>query len=722
MKKFEWIDVIVISIFAFSLLLGCKSSEDSGTNPDGTKNLENAFSDGSVVYKISSSIYTDEEMDGFTTFYFSPTQGLTDPESMILADDAVKLVTNSTDGTVNMAEKGNSISFGAFVLNSDNVDSFSEVFVSIKFLTQTSVELSVSAEKETGECLKCEYTGKCIRWPEAEPEADVLLTDVIMAKCLGKVGTKGEEDIYNYYILLTDSDYTLSGNQMTVNEAGVVVCLDLYSVMVDPPHKLVIPTGDFVLGDASQDHTYGIQYSCAGIYNDSGVQTSVQELDGTVTIERPGDGTLRISAYYLDGKQNRVKVAYDGPDFYSVDTGSNFSNPQIGKDVVLEGFSATAMYYGNLFQSATGMMLVNIFDENYQLYDKDGYCVSLVVFSDLFGNPKDARLIPGTYTVSKSMAHSTWLPAMEVNYYGVPMVLGSYAHFLESGENENAGKYSYAETGSVTIEEAGEGFKVTFDFVSNDGYIIRGSYTGNIPVVDNSSDTSDDDGTSTLEKDYDLDLSIWDCAYVVPADKVWVKGMGYFDIDGEPLKNLTPTYPAPFGIQYVYLGLQSDVRDGDRVRLELIVNDGAEKYLAPGTYECTEERYPEYFVPGSLMKGIALDGDIGVSSSFLHYTDGWGKMDQHAIFYDGSVTITKAEGGDNWFTFEIDGICVREHHVRGSWTGPVYLYKGTEPVTEWHQEEPSSTRRSTAGNAIEKAAILYGQHNQAQEGIKISLK
>ena len=97
-------------------------------------------------------------------------------------------------------------------------------------------------------------------------------------------------------------------------------------------------------------------------------------------------------------------------------------------------------------------------------------------------------------------------------------------------------------------------------------------------------------------------------------------------------------------------------------------------------------------------------------------------MDQHAIFYDGSVTITKAEGGDNWFTFEIDGICVREHHVRGSWTGPVYLYKGTEPVTEWHQEEPSSTRRSTAGNAIEKAAILYGQHNQAQEGIKISLK
>ena len=47
------------------------------------------------------------------------------------------------------------------------------------------------------------------------------------------------------------------------------------------------------------------------------------------------------------------------------------------------------------------------------------------------------------------------------------------------------------------------------------------------------------------------------------------------------------------------------------------------------------------------------------------------------------MTITKAEGGENWFTFEVDGICVREHHVRGSWTGPVYRYKGTVPVTEW---------------------------------------
>lgn len=720
MRKFEWIEILVVSIISFSLLSGCRSGNESG-HPDAGK-LENAFTDGSGIYKINSSIHTDGEIDGFTTFYFSPTQGLTDPESMILADDAVKLVTNSTDGTVNMAEEGNSISYGGFVLDKRNIDSFSEVFVSVRFLTQTSVELSVSAVRKTGEYLKCEYTGKCRRWPEAEPAADVILTDVIMAKCLGKVGTKGEEDIYNYYILLTDADYTLSGNQMTVNEAGVVVCLDLYSVMVDPPHKLVIPTGDFVLGDSSQDHTYGIQYSCAGIYNDSGVQTSVQELDGTVSVERSGDGTLKITAYYLDAKQERVKVEYVGDDFYSVDTGSNFSNPQIGHDVVLDGFSATALYYGNLFQSATGMMLINIFDENYQMYDKEGYCVSLVVFSDLFGNPKDARLIPGTYSVSKSMAHSTWLPAMEVNYYGIPMVLGSYAHFLESGENENAGKYSYAETGSVTIEEAGEGFKVTFDFVSNDGYVIRGSYTGNIPVVDNSSDTSDDDGTSTLEKDYDLDLSIWDCAYVAPTDKVWVKGMGYFDIDGEPLKNLHPSYPAPFGIQYVYLGLQSDDRDGDRVRLELIVNDGAEQFLAPGTYECTEERYPEYFVPGSMMKGIALEGDIGVSSSFLHYTDGWGKMDQHAIFYGGAVTITKAEGGDNWFTFDIDGICVREHHVRGSWTGPVYLFKGTDPVTEWHQEEPASVRMSVSGDAIEKAAALCGHRNPTLDGVKVSLK
>ena len=290
------------------------------------------------------------------------------------------------------------------------------------------------------------------------------------------------------------------------------------------------------------------------------------------------------------------------------------------------------------------------------------------------------------------------------------MVMGSYAHYLDARGEKATEKYSYGTEGEIEIIELADnaGFTVNYDLFSNDGYRIRGSYTGKIPVIDNSDDKGDDDGTSTLEKDYDMDLSMWDCAYVAPLNRIWVGGMGYYDIDGEALKNIKPTYPAPFGLQYVYIGLKGDDGEGDRVLLELLVNDDAETYITPGTYPCTEDRFPEHFVPGHMMRGIMLEGDFA-SSSFVHLNEKT-HMDQHANFYGGEVTITKAEGGDNWFTFDIDGICVRKHHVRGSWTGPVYRYKGTVPVTEWPgagtAQETVSARQVRSAAPVRELAPL----------------
>ena len=698
-----------LSVAAVLALAACED-KNTETKIDAPE-LNNSFAFGSETSKIKSVVYSPEEDGRFTKFYFSPTEGLTDEESMVLYDDAIVITASSADGTIDFSEAGNELEYGDFSISSATAASFSKLFVSLKLDSPTEVTLSIDAEKEDGRTLKCEYSGRCTRWPEEETAADVVLDAVIMAKCLGKMETKSEqgEDIYNYYILLTDADYTLNKSDLTINEAGTVLCLDLYSVMVDPPHKLVIPTGEFNLSDKGIDKSYGIKYSCVGLYNDSGVQTSLLELDGPVTIERDG-GNLHITAYGIDEKLKRVKLEYSGEDFYSIDAGSNFSNPQIGKDVEFEGVEATALYYGNLFDSATGMMLINIFDENYDIKGKDGYCVSLVVFSDLFGNPKNARLIPGKYTMSKGLEHGTWLPAMEINYYGIPMVMGSYAHYLDARGEKATEKYSYGTEGEIEIIELADnaGFTVNYDLFSNDGYRIRGSYTGKIPVIDNSDDKGDDDGTSTLEKDYDMDLSMWDCAYVAPLNRIWVGGMGYYDIDGEALKNIKPTYPAPFGLQYVYIGLKGDDGEGDRVLLELLVNDDAETYITPGTYPCTEDRFPEHFVPGHMMRGIMLEGDFA-SSSFVHLNEKT-HMDQHANFYGGEVTITKAEGGDNWFTFDIDGICVRKHHVRGSWTGPVYRYKGTVPVTEWPgagtAQETVSARQVRSAAPVRELAPL----------------
>lgn len=114
---------------------------------------------------------------------------------------------------------------------------------------------------------------------------------------------------------------------------------------------------------------------------------------------------------------------------------------------------------------------------------------------------------------------------------------------------------------------------------------------------------------------------------------------------------------------------------GDIVRVELTTEPGKENEITPGTYEVTEQRWPAYIKPGVMMRGIMLDGGLH-GSRWMHQTYSmWGDdnkifeyMDGHALLYDGQVTITKVEGEgkENWYRFEVDGICVRKHHVRGT--------------------------------------------------------
>ena len=119
---------------------------------------------------------------------------------------------------------------------------------------------------------------------------------------------------------------------------------------------------------------------------------------------------------------------------------------------------------------------------------------------------------------------------------------------------------------------------------------------------------------------------------------------------------------------------------GDIVRVELTTEPGKENEITPGTYEVTEQRWPAYIKPGVMMRGIMLDGGLHGSRWMHQYYAEWGEdhkvfeyMDGHALFYDGHVTITKVEGEgkDNWYRFEFDAICVRKHHVRGTWEGPI---------------------------------------------------
>ncbi len=202
-----------------------------------------------------------------------------------------------------------------------------------------------------------------------------------------------------------------------------------------------------------------------------------------------------------------------------------------------------------------------------------------------------------------------------------------------------------------------------------------------------------------------MDLSKIKKAHYYTSDQVYIQGIGY-----------KPISSYGCGLQFINIGIEwvgdhlEDFVDrepgGDIIRLELVTEPGKENEITPGTYEVTEQRWPEFIKPGVMMRGIMLNGALS-GSRWMHQSYSmWGDddkifeyMDAHALLYGGQVTITKVEGEgkENWYRFEVDGICVRKHHVRGTWEGPVVSQTaGGAAAEKDHLEPPRLLRRLPA--------------------------
>ena len=72
-------------------------------------------------------------------------------------------------------------------------------------------------------------------------------------------------------------------------------------------------------------------------------------------------------------------------------------------------------------------------------------------------------------------------------------------------------------------------------------------------------------------------------------------------------------------------------------------------------------------------------------------------MKGYASVYEGTVTIEKADGGDNYFTFTIDGEDVLHHKIRGSWIGPVYFGGTNTPVTSSDNRFEAKAKTANTG-------------------------
>lgn len=384
-----------------SVLNSCSDDDSTSSgNPDMPES-GNALICNGVVREIKSAVYSVEtpgngekadasEAASVYTIYLSPTAGLVDVDGMLIADDAVKITVKQPSGAVDLAAAGNGIAYGEIDVNSSNVGEASKADLSVEFLSARVAR--ISAEIETGgKTLTVAYYGLC-KNSDASEEGDdadkVLLDKVPLSWYLGPV--KGVES-HNYYMAFTDAEHTVSKGRVTLKEAGYLFVADLYAVPGEDAYTL--PEGEYMASQLNEDHTFTSQYTGVQYIDAEGNKTQLSLVSGEpLKVSHEGD-VWSVSLRFVDTDGSEKSIVYEGQlQIVDQPEDGGFYLPQIGRDVEVVGFSATATYYGNMLEAGTGMMQINIYDETYDTEEgQGGLAAALVVFNDLVRQSEGSR-------------------------------------------------------------------------------------------------------------------------------------------------------------------------------------------------------------------------------------------------------------------------------------------------------------------------------------------
>ena len=697
MRKFHFF--WLVSGIAF-LMVSCQ--REASPAP---QQLKNAFSYGGGISPIESIVYTAEEKEGCHVFYISPTAGLLDTETAQLADDYIKITVQDPSGAVDLYSGENEVEYKDVHVSSSSSSEVSSASLSVNLTSSRTLRLSLDVRMTSGQTLKAEYDGFCVKYPADPSGYDVVMDKAIYAYYFGQASAG--TTTHNYYFTLTDAEYTAdmsSGSpDYELKEEGYVLILDMFSDLEDGNWK-TLPDGVYSASNGYGDHTYTVNYSVAFHFDSDGNRTQLL-LAGPLSVETDETGVTTISGTFYE---NGAERTFAFRSTLQLTNGLfNPSLPQIGEDVHVKGVYAEGLYNGNLMGSGTGMMQINIYDEN-AANDRNGYTATVVVFNKLFGDSASADIIPGEYVAGSDFSIGTWMPAQELNYMGMIFPYGTFVLYNDGSED---GKYMYGSAGNVSIESIstseGPGFRIEFEIQSFDGYTMTCEFEGPVEVYDESDDPSTDDGTSSLEQDIEVELDDIACAYLSPQTQIYVPALGYIDV-------------AQFnsGLQFIDIGnatrrpvsVDEDGNitysySGDAICLELLVTNGMSDRIVPGIYTVCPQRYNGYFEPFVSVTGYSsATGMMGTRYLGLReiYGSKWvdengdgiqqpdevlpdqplgvATLDQFAAVKSGSVTVSESDKGEGWYKFDFNFFCTREHNITGTWEGPVYYSGSTNPV------------------------------------------
>lgn len=709
---------LVYMVAAVSALAGMLSSCTSNEDPAPGLRGGNAFVYGDTESSIESVVYT-VDADKVYTFYFSPTKGLVDLDAMLLADDYIKIVTNTPTGEIDLTSAGNSLVYKNLEVSSATADKVSRKSLSLQLTSTTTLEMNLDVAMTDGTSLLAAYDGLCFN---GETGADAITLDkqiffYYMGDAENGAGTS------NYYLAVTNlEDWQGSGENFKPLSEGYILTLDFYGEKGDD--WTAFPDGTFTESSGHEAQTYysASAYSFVTYCAASGTSTDLKLTGEPVTVTRNDNGTVTVTAEFIDVDGNDRTITFTGELNISNGTFTSYL-PQIGKDVYFDGIpteerpgmDATANYYGDLYGVGSGLIEVLMYDTATANNIPGGYAMTVTFCTNTFNDTKNLRIPEGTYQVNETMGQFTALPGSEVEIPLFAMVLpsGTYASYTDETET---GYYSYASGGTIKVSQSGDRgyYTLEFDLVTRDGYTITGAYNGDIEISDQSEDDGND-GSTNLEENVEMDLSYLPSASCFPRDQIYAAGLGMIDVDDIDNADLFTPVGQACGYQVIDIGAatgyfepnplfpeRGKLHEGDIIRMDLLVEPGTEDRITPGTYTVTANRYPAQMKPGVCVRGytgtegndgtryLALKNAIGNGFPYGladeyktdEYRDEYfmidgplniASVDKFACIYEGTVTISKSDKGENWYTFDIDGKDVLKHTISGTWTGPVYL-------------------------------------------------
>ena len=506
--------------FSLCAIAACLMLASNSCKKDEVPNVEtltNQFCFNGVTNDIQSVLYEYDNLNGVYTFFISPSKGIEDIEAMLNANDYIKITSSVANGKIDLTSEGNSLSYMDFSISSAESSGIEYSELSL-VLDSNNLRLSLSAKKNSGDELRAEYHGTCTNVSENH----ITLDRAVMSFYMGK-----QSELENYYIVLTNAEFKLDDNEYSLESEGYALQMDLY--VDNAGFVLDLPEGEYGSSSTASNFTYSDKFSGIMMKDAAGNVSELIPLSDKVVIEASGNNTYTISASFVqDGTTYSVSFSGELPmenaDF-------NPSLPQIGEDLDFKGFYAEAVYEGNILENGTGLMEIVIYDENWENRISPGYGMTLVLLHDLFLDSKKSRVMPGEYTVSSSLEHSTCITTEEINIMGLVMPLGSYV--MKNDGTENA-EYAYVAGGNITVSENGMNTVIDGTILTPDGYTVKIYFDGPIGITDNSKD--DNDGSTTLEKDLALDLDYLPTAYCTPKTDIWVKGLGTIPVELKTLQ------------------------------------------------------------------------------------------------------------------------------------------------------------------------------------------